>query len=49
MGGTPLLELYLLYNEVDKQLRAAGLDYSYDPCARMIPAAVTVSRSPDGH
>src|SRR5947209_2357729 len=25
MGGTPLLELYLLYGEVDRQLRAAGL------------------------
>jgi dihydroxyacetone kinase-like protein len=26
MGGTPLLELYLLYAEVDKQLRRAGLE-----------------------
>jgi phosphoenolpyruvate---glycerone phosphotransferase subunit DhaK len=26
MGGTPLIELYLLYNEVDTQLRAAGLE-----------------------
>ena len=26
MGGTPLLELYLLYGEVDKKLRAAGLE-----------------------
>ena len=25
MGGTPLLELYLLYGEVDKKLRAAGI------------------------
>ncbi len=25
MGGTPLIELYLLYNEVHKRLRAAGL------------------------
>src|SRR5439155_1107466 len=25
MGGTPLLELYLLYGEVDKKLRAAGV------------------------
>jgi dihydroxyacetone kinase-like protein len=26
MGGTPLLELYLLYGEVDRKLRAAGLE-----------------------
>ena len=26
MGGTPLLELYLLYGEVDKKLRAAGVE-----------------------
>jgi len=26
MGGTPLLELYLVYGEVDKKLRAAGLE-----------------------
>jgi dihydroxyacetone kinase-like protein len=26
MGGTPAIELYLLYNEVDKQLRAAGVE-----------------------
>src|SRR5437588_5447303 len=26
MGGTPLIELYLLYNEVDRKLRAAGLE-----------------------
>jgi phosphoenolpyruvate---glycerone phosphotransferase subunit DhaK len=26
MGGTPLIELYLLYSEVDKQLRAAGVE-----------------------
>ena len=26
MGGTPLLELYLLYGEVDKRLRALGLN-----------------------
>ena len=25
MGGTPQIELYLLYGEVDRQLRAAGL------------------------
>ena len=28
MGGTPQLELYLLYNEVDGLLRAAGLEPS---------------------
>src|SRR5260221_13879927 len=26
MGGTPQIELYLLYGEVDRQLRAAGLE-----------------------
>ena len=26
MGGTPLLELYLLYGEVDRKLRAAGIE-----------------------
>ena len=26
MGGTPLLELYLLYGEVDKKLRTAGVE-----------------------
>jgi phosphoenolpyruvate---glycerone phosphotransferase subunit DhaK len=26
MGGTPLMELYLLYGEVDRQLREAGLE-----------------------
>jgi phosphoenolpyruvate---glycerone phosphotransferase subunit DhaK len=26
MGGTPAIELYLLYNEVDRQLRAAGVE-----------------------
>jgi dihydroxyacetone kinase-like protein len=26
MGGTPLLELYLLYGEVDRKLRAAGVE-----------------------
>ena len=25
MGGTPQIELYLLYGEVERQLRAAGL------------------------
>ena len=26
MGGTPLLELYLLYGEIERGLRAAGLE-----------------------
>jgi dihydroxyacetone kinase-like protein len=26
MGGTPLIELYLLYGEVDRKLRAAGIE-----------------------
>jgi dihydroxyacetone kinase-like protein len=26
MGGTPLLELYLVYNEIDQKLRKAGLE-----------------------
>jgi len=26
MGGTPQIELYLLYAEVDRQLRAAGVE-----------------------
>jgi dihydroxyacetone kinase-like protein len=26
MGGTPLIELYLVYNEVDQKLRKAGLE-----------------------
>ena len=26
MGGTPLLELYLLYEEIERGLRAAGLE-----------------------
>jgi dihydroxyacetone kinase-like protein len=26
MGGTPLIELYLLYGEIDRELRAAGLE-----------------------
>jgi dihydroxyacetone kinase-like protein len=26
MGGTPLLELYLLYNEVDRKLRQSGIE-----------------------
>jgi dihydroxyacetone kinase-like protein len=48
MGGTPLIELYLLYAEVDSQLRAAGLDPvrnlvgSYITSLEMAGASVTV-------
>jgi phosphoenolpyruvate---glycerone phosphotransferase subunit DhaK len=48
MGGTPELELYLLYNEVDKLLRAAGLEParnlvgSYITSLEMAGASVTV-------
>jgi dihydroxyacetone kinase-like protein len=48
MGGTPLIELYLLYGEVDSQLRAAGLDPvrnlvgSYITSLEMAGASVTV-------
>ena len=48
MGGTPLIELYLLYNEVDRQLRAAGLEParnlvgSYITSLEMAGASVTV-------
>ena len=31
MGGTPLLELYLLYGEVEKRLRARGLTPGAQP------------------
>jgi dihydroxyacetone kinase-like protein len=37
MGGTPLLELYLLYNEVDQQLRAAGLE----PARNLVGSYIT--------
>jgi dihydroxyacetone kinase-like protein len=48
MGGTPELELYLVYNEVDKLLRAAGLEPSrnlvgsYITSLEMAGASVTV-------
>jgi len=48
MGGTPQMELYLLYGEVDRQLRAAGLDPvrnlvgSYITSLEMAGASVTV-------
>ena len=48
MGGTPLLELYLLYGEVDKRLRAAGLTParnlvgSYITSLEMAGASLTV-------
>ena len=48
MGGTPLLELYLLYGEVEKRLRAAGLDPvrnlvgSYITSLEMAGASLTV-------
>jgi phosphoenolpyruvate---glycerone phosphotransferase subunit DhaK len=48
MGGTPQIELYLLYNEVDRQLRAAGLQPvrnlvgSYITSLEMAGASVTV-------
>jgi phosphoenolpyruvate---glycerone phosphotransferase subunit DhaK len=37
MGGTPLIELYLLYNEVDTQLRAAGLE----PARNLVGSYIT--------
>jgi dihydroxyacetone kinase-like protein len=48
MGGTPELELYLLYHEVDQLLRAAGLEParnlvgSYITSLEMAGASVTV-------
>jgi dihydroxyacetone kinase-like protein len=48
MGGTPLIELYLLYGEVESQLRAAGLDPvrnlvgSYITSLEMAGASVTL-------
>jgi phosphoenolpyruvate---glycerone phosphotransferase subunit DhaK len=48
MGGTPLLELYLVYGEVDKKLRAAGLEPvrnlvgSYITSLEMAGASLTV-------
>ncbi len=48
MGGTPLIELYLLYAEVDRRLRAAGLEPvrnlvgSYITSLEMAGASLTV-------
>jgi dihydroxyacetone kinase-like protein len=48
MGGTPLLELYLVYNEVDQKLRKAGLEPvrnligSYITSLEMAGASLTV-------
>jgi dihydroxyacetone kinase-like protein len=48
MGGTPLIELYLLYGEVDRQLRAAGVQPvrnlvgSYITSLEMAGASVTL-------
>src|SRR5438270_446634 len=48
MGGTPEIELYLLYAEVDRQLRAAGLEPvrnlvgSYITSLEMAGASVTL-------
>jgi phosphoenolpyruvate---glycerone phosphotransferase subunit DhaK len=48
MGGTPLLELYLLYGEIDRKLRAAGLEPvrnlvgSYITSLEMAGASLTV-------
>jgi dihydroxyacetone kinase-like protein len=48
MGGTPQLELYLLYGEVDRQLRAAGVEPvrnlvgSYITSLEMAGASLTV-------
>jgi dihydroxyacetone kinase-like protein len=37
MGGTPQIELYLLYGEIDRRLRAAGLD----PVRRLVGSYIT--------
>jgi dihydroxyacetone kinase-like protein len=48
MGGTPLIELYLLYGEIDKKLRAAGVEPvrnligSYITSLEMAGASLTV-------
>lgn len=48
MGGTPLLELYLIYGEVEKKLRAAGVEPvrnlvgSYITSLEMAGASLTV-------
>jgi dihydroxyacetone kinase-like protein len=53
MGGTPLLELYLLYGEVDKKLRVAGLEPvrnlvgSYITSLEMAGASLTILQLDD--
>jgi dihydroxyacetone kinase-like protein len=53
MGGTPQIELYLLYAEVDRQLREAGLEPvrnlvgSYITSLEMAGASVTVLEADD--
>jgi dihydroxyacetone kinase-like protein len=53
MGGTPQLELYLLYGEVDRLLRKAGLEPvrnlvgSYITSLEMAGASVTVLQLDD--
>ncbi len=53
MGGTPQIELYLLYAEVDRQLREAGLEPvrnlvgSYITSLEMAGASVTLLESDD--
>jgi dihydroxyacetone kinase-like protein len=48
MGGTPLLELYLIYGEIDEKLRKAGLEPvrnlvgSYITSLEMAGASLTV-------
>jgi dihydroxyacetone kinase-like protein len=37
MGGTPQLELYLLYGEIDRQLREVGLE----PVRRLVGSYIT--------
>jgi dihydroxyacetone kinase-like protein len=37
MGGTPSIELYLLYGEVDRQLRASGLE----PVRKLVGSYIT--------
>jgi dihydroxyacetone kinase-like protein len=37
MGGTPQLELYVLYNEVERGLRAAGVE----PVRRLVGSYIT--------
>src|SRR6202049_1615936 len=54
MGGTPLLELYLIYHEVDQKLRKAGVEPvrnlvgSYITSLEMAGASLTVLELDDG-